>query len=392
MIQKEYTEITKKIDKFITKSNFVMPLFLLLLFLIFETTFSLWNILADLLDSLFNYLYGLTGINNIFINSVFGWFLWLVVYFPNIIILYFFLFLLKDSGLLPRISYVFDKSLNKIWLSWNWFISLFMWFGCTIPAILSTKTIENKKEKILTIMMLPFISCSAKLPVFVLFVSIFVPENMQSYILMAIYLLWVLLWILSTYVLWKLIKHKKQKLIINLPNYNFPKFKKIIKEVFSMLADFIIKVWIYVIPFSIILSLAFIYPHWEKIENTYWWRVGNYIQVVFEPLWFNKEMSISAISGLVAKEITVSTLGALYYIQDWDTKWLINKIRNDGSVNMFSAISFLIFILLYTPCIWAIFAAKRELWNKWWIFFFFYPLIFAWIFSFLVYRWLLYLF
>jgi ferrous iron transport protein B len=203
---------------------------------------------------------------------------------------------------------------------------------------------------------------------------------------MWIYILGVLLWILSTFILWKIIKNQKQKLVINLPNYSFPKFKKIIKEVYEMLKEFFVKIWVYVIPFSIILSLAFIYPSWEKIENTYWWKIGNYVQVIFEPLWFNKEMSISAISGLVAKEITVSTLWSLYYIQDWDTDWLIQKVKNDKSVNVFSAISFLIFILLYTPCIWSIFAAKRELWNKWWIIFFFYPLIFAWIISFIVYN------
>jgi ferrous iron transport protein B len=226
----------------------------------------------------------------------------------------------------------------------------------------------------------------------VLFISIFVPSNMQSYALMWIYIFGVLLWILSTFILWKIIKHTKQKLVINLPNYNFPKLRKIIKDVFDMLKDFLLKIWVYVIPFSIILSLAFIFPQWEKIENTYWWKVGNYIQVVFEPLWFNKEMSISAISGLVAKEITVSTLGSLYYIQDWDTKWLINKVKKDESVTVFSAISFLVFVLLYTPCIWAIFAARRELGNKWWIVFFFYPLVFAWLVSFWIYQSLIHFF
>ena len=386
MINKEYTELTKKIDKFITKSKFVMPLFFLLLFLIFETTFSLGNLIADYLDLLFNYLYWLTGINNIFINAIFWGFLGLVVYFPNIIILYFFLFLLKDSDLLPRISYVFDKSLKKIWLSWNWFLSLFMWFGCTVPAILATNTIKSKKERILTIMMLPFISCSAKLPVFVLFISVFVPYNLQSYALMWIYILWILLWILSTFILWRIIKHKKQKLVINLPNYSLPKFWVIIREVYEMLKDFFVKIWVFVIPFSIILSLAFIYPQWEKIENTYGGKIWSYVQVVFEPLWFNKEMSISVISWIVAKEITVSTLWSLYYIEDWDTDWLIQKVRNDKSVTFLSAISFLVFILLYTPCIWSVFAARRELWNKWWVIFFFYPFIFAWIISFIIYN------
>jgi len=392
MLEQKYTKLNKKIDKFITKSKFVMPLFLFLLFFIFEITFSIWNIIAEYLNLFFNNIYSLTGIDNIFITAIFGGFLWLTVYFPNIVILYFFLFLLKDSWILPRISYVFDKKLQTIGLSGNWFLSLFMGFWCTIPAILSTKAVENKKEKILTIMMLPFISCSAKIPVFVLFISIFIPSKFQSLVLMWIYILWILFWVISTFILSRVIKHKKQKLVINLPNYKLPNIKEIIKKVFSMIKDFVVKIWVYVVPFSIILTLLFIYPQWEKIENTYGWKVGNYIQVVFEPIWFNREMSIAVISWLIAKEVTVSTLGSLYYIKDWDTDGLINKIKNDESVSMFSGISFMIFVLLYTPCVWAIFAARRELWNKWWMIFFFYPLLFAWIMSFLAYQSLILLF
>ena len=392
LTQKEYNNIEKTIDRFITKSKFMLPLFLLLLFLIFEVTFSLWNIVADSLDTVLNYVYDLTWINNIFINAIFWGILWLAVYFPNIIILYFFLFLLKETQILPRISYIFDKKLQKIGLSGNSFISLFMWFWCTIPAILSTKDIINKKEKILTIMMLPFISCSAKLPVFVLFVSIFIPEKLQSITLIGIYILWIILWIISTVILTKIIKHKKQKLIINLPNYKIPNLRKILKEVLFMLKDFFFKIWMYVIPFSIILSLIFNYPDNQKIENTYGARIWNYAQIIFEPLGFNKEMSISAISGLIAKEVTVSTLGSLYYIKDDDTNGLIKKVKSDTTINIFSSISFILFILLYTPCIWAIFTARRELWNFWWMIFLFYPLIFAWIISFVTYQSLMYLF
>ncbi len=383
---KKYGKSIKMVDKFITRSKLVLPIFVLLLFLIFEFTFTFWNMIADFLDNFLNYLYWLMWINNVFLDSIFGGLLWLVVFSPNIIILYFFLFLLDESYILPRISYVFDRYLKRVWLSWNWFLSLFMWFWCTIPAILSTKSIENKKERILTVMMLPFISCSAKLPVFVLFVSIFIPKSFQSIVLILIYLFWIILWIISTLILSKIIKNKRQELTINLPNYNIPNIWTVFKKVIFMLKDFFIKIWIYIIPISIILTLAFSYPNSNDIKNTYWWKFGSYIQTIFEPIGFNEEMSISVVSWFMAKEITVSTLGSIYYIKDSDTDWLINKIKADKSISIFSAISFIIFVLLYTPCVSAIVTARRELWNLWGTVFFVYPLIFAWLISFIFYQ------
>lgn len=381
----------ENIDQFIIESKFVLPIFLLLIFLIFEVTFSLWNFIAEYLDIFLNYLYWLTWITNNLANAIFWWITWILVYVPNIIILYFFLFLLKDSWVLSRISYVFDKYLTKIWLTWNSFMSLFMWFWCTIPAVLSTKNLEDKKEKILAIMMMPFISCSAKIPVFVLFVSIFIPAKLQSLTLIFIYLVWIIFWIISNLVLSKILKHKKRKFILSTSNYNFPDFKIIFKKIFLMLKEFIVKIWVFILPFSLLLTLAFAYPANEKIENTYWWQMWEYLQVVFEPLWFNKEMSISAISWIVWKEIIVSTMWSLYYLQDWDTEGLIKKIRND-KVSVFSAISFILFVLLYTPCIWALITARKELWNYWWAIFAIYPLVLAWLISFSFYQGMVYLF
>ena len=384
----EYNKATKIVDKFITRSKYILPLFILLIFLIFEVTFTFWNFIAFYLDLFLNYIYSLTWIENKLADAIFWWVAWIFVYIPNIIILYFFLFLLNDSWLLPRIAYVFDRYLRKIWLTWSSFLPLFLGFGCTIPAILSTKNIESKKERILAIMMLPFVSCSAKIPVFVLFTAIFIPANLQSITLVFIYFIWILFWIFSNYFLSKILKHKNNKFEINLPNYKLPKIKVIFKEIYNMLKEFVVKIWIYILPFSLILTLAFTYPLDQKIENSYWWKIWEYVQIIFEPLGFNKEMSIGVISWLIWKEITVSTLWSLYYIQDWETEGLINKIKNDESVTFFSAISFLLFILLYSPCVWAIFTAKKELWNTWWFIFFLYPFIFAWLISYIVYNFL----
>ena len=388
----EYNEITKVVDKFITRSKFILPLFILLIFIIFEVTFTFWNFIAFYLDIFLNYLYGLSWIDNKLMDAIFWWIAWIFVYIPNIIILYFFLFLLNDSWLLPRISYVFDRYLRKIWLTWASFLPLFLGFGCTIPAILSTKNIESKKERILAIMMLPFVSCSAKIPVFVLFTAIFVPAGLQSITLVFIYFVWIVFWIFSNYFLSKILKHKNNKFEINLPHYRLPKVRVIFKEIYDMLKEFVVKIGIYILPFSLILTLAFTYPMNEKIENTYGGKMWEYVQVIFEPLGFNEEMSISVISWLIWKEITVSTLWSLYYIQDWETEWLINKIKGDSDVTFFSAISFLLFILIYSPCVWAIFTARKMLWNMWGFIFFAYPLVFAWIVSYSAYNLLNYLF
>jgi len=383
----EYSKFEKILDKFITKSKLTIPIFFVLLFVIFEITFSLWNFFANIIDLFANYLFIQTWIENKFIVAVFGWILGILVYIPNVFILYFFLYLLQDSGLLPRVSYVFDKFLKKIWLSWEWFLAMFLGFGCTVPAILATKNVQDKKERILTIMMLPFISCSAKLPVFVLLISAFIPAYLQSISLILIYVFWILMWILSNYFLHKVLKHQTFKLKINLPHYKIPELKPIIKRIYDVLKDFLVKISFFILPFSIILTLAFSYPSNEKIENTYWAKIGQTIWTIFEPIWFNDKMSISVISGFVGKEVIVSTLWSLYYLDDTEnTDRLVEKMREDKTISFASAMSFLVFILLYTACMGSVFTAKLEIWNKWAFIFFIYPLIFAWIISFIVFQ------
>jgi len=384
---KEYSEFEKTLDKFITKSKLTIPLFFILLFIVFEMTFTVWNFFANVIDLFWNYILNLSWIENKFFIAAFWWIMGILIYIPNVFILYFFLYLLQDSWLLPRISFVFDKYLKKIWLSWEWFLSMFLGFGCTVPAILSTKTIKNKSERILTIMMLPFISCSAKLPVFVLLISAFIPAYFQGLSLILIYLFWILMWMLSNYILSKFLVNKTNKFTINLPKYRIPDLKFILKKIYDVLKDFLTKITIFILPFSIILTLLFTYPNENKIEETYWAKIGQTIWIVFEPIWFNDKMSISIISGLVGKEIIVSTLWSLYYLDNTDdTNRLVKKIKNDDTINFATAMSYLIFILLYTACMWAVFTARIELWNKWWLIFFVYPIVFAWIISFIIYN------
>jgi ferrous iron transport protein B len=223
------------------------------------------------------------------------------------------------------------------------------------------------------------------LPVFVLLISAFIPSYLQSFSLIWIYVFWILMWILSNYFLHKVLRHDSCKLKINLPHYKIPKLKPIIKRIYDVLKDFLIKISVFILPFSIILTLLFTYPNPNKIEDTYWAKIWQQVWVIFQPLWFNDKMSISVISGFVWKEVIVSTLWSLYYLEDSDsTDRLVKKMQSDNTINFASAMSFLVFILLYTACMWAVFTAKLEIWNKWAFIFFLYPIIFAWSISFFV--------
>jgi len=378
--------IVQKINSFILESNFSLILFLIILFWIFEITFLLWGFIANYLDSLWTYLLNILDIQNMFLLTVWWAIFWLLIYLPNVIILYIFLYYLDDSWILWAFSKKFDRYLAKIWISWKWFLSMFLWFGCTVPAILSTSMIENKKERIIVTMALPFISCSAKLPVFVLIISAFISSKYQSLALFSLYLFWILLAVLTSFLFSKILKHDTCSIKKELVIYKIPSFRNIMYKIYCVIKDFIFKIAIFVIPLSIVLTLAFSYPKWD-VKNTYWAKVGEYVYQVFKPLWFNKEMSMSILPGLIWKEIVVSTLASLYYINDSeDSNKLIDKIKNDETITFAGAMAFLVFILVYTSCVGSIITAFRQVGKKWGLIFMFYPIVLAYILSFVVYN------
>lgn len=385
-------KIFKYIDHFISKSIFALPAFFILLFLIFELTFTIWWIVSDYIDSFSEYLLNMTWIENIIFVAIWWGVFGLLVYIPNVVILYFFLYFLNDSGILQAFSKRFDKYLQKIWISWKWFLSMFLWFGCTVPAILSTKLIENKKEQIIVVMALPFIPCSAKLPIFVLLISAFIPHKFQSLTLIWLYFIWILFAILSVKFFWKILKHNNCSLKHELVIYTLPSLKQILYQIYDVLWEFVKKVWLFIIPMSMILTLVFYYPNGD-IKTSYWANLVKCTQSIFKPLGWNEKMSIAIFPWLIWKEIIVSTLGSLYYIDDVsDNSSLIKKIRQDKTITLPWVISFMLFILIYTSCIGSVITAWRVLWPKWWIVFFLYPILLAYIVSFIAYRMLVNIF
>ena len=381
---KKPLKFSEKINNFIFHNKFSGIVFFLMIFLVFEITFKIWGLIANYIDQIGWLLMFHLHSQNIFLISTISAIFGLLMYLPNIVILYFFLYLLNDSGILTAYSVKFDKFLNKLWISWSGFLSMSLRFGCTVPAILSTKNLPTK-EKIIIIMSLPFIPCSAKLPIFVLLISLFVPETFQSLALLWLYLIAIIFSIISLKIV-STILHYKPCIKTRLLTYQIPSIKQIFVKILEVLKEFIFKIWIFVIPITIWLTLLFKLPNWD-IQTSYWKQIWEKIAVIFQPLWFTEKMSISLISGLIWKELIVSTLSNLYAIENPHNTSLIKEhLQKDPSINLKNTISFLLFILLYTTCIGSIITASRQLGWKFGLLFAITPFVIAYLISLIIYQ------
>ena len=381
---KKPLKFSEKINNFIFHNKFSEIVFFLMIILIFEFTFKIWGLIADYIDQIGGLIISNLHSYNIFLTSTISAIFGLLMYLPNIIILYFFLYLLNDSGILTAYSVKFDKFLNKLWISWHWFLSMSLGFGCTVPAILSTKNLPTK-EKIIVIMSLPFIPCSAKLPIFVLLISLFVTKSFQSLALLGVYLLSIIFSIISLKIISSILYYKpciKTRLV----TYKIPSIKQIFVKILEVLKEFIFKIWIFVIPITIGLTLLFKLPNWD-IQTSYWKQIWEKISVIFQPLGFNEKMSISIFPGIIWKELIVSTLSNLYAIENPHNTSLIKEhLQQDSNINFKNTISFLIFILLYTTCIGSIITAFRQLGWKFGLLFAIIPSIVAYLVSLIIYQ------
>jgi ferrous iron transport protein B len=372
-----------------------------------------------------------------------------LAFLPNIVLLYFFISIMEDTGYMARAVFIMDKAMHKIGLHGKSFIPLLMGFGCNVPAIMSSRIIESKKDRLITILINPFMSCSARLTVFILFISAFF-DSYQSIILFSLYLLGVALALLSALLFRKTFFRKEDiPFVMELPPYRLPTMKSIIKHMWYRAKQYLKKVGGVILVASVIIWFLGYFPReanysrnydilildtkenyqlllneakddkskFQKIqdemnmviknielekeaerqEQSYIGRIGLFILPVMEPLGFDWKMSIGLLSGLSAKEVVVGTLGVLYQAGEDDEQQLINKLRQQtyksgdkkGQLvfNPLVAFSYLIFILIYFPCVGVISAIKRESGGwKWAVFVAVYTTTLAWILSFLCYQ------
>ena len=460
MTQSKIKRIRKSeiIDTFITHKLWGIPIFAFFMWLTFFATFKLGAYPMEWIEGGIGLLstelsqHMQDGIlKDLLVNGILGGVGGVLVFLPNIIILYFFISLMEDTGYMARAVFIMDRLMHKIGLHGKSFIPLLMGFGCNVPAIMATRTIESKRDRMVTMLITPFMSCSARLPVFILLISAFF-QSYQATILFALYLLGVLIAIGSSMLLTKtFFKKAEQPFVMELPPYRLPTFRSLVKHMWSSAQQYLRKIAGVILLASIIIWALGYFPvnvdyskdykneiaylernkdfllesgqqkagsysmeliekrisklkrqrRAEKQQKSYIGKIGNFVQPVMEPLGFDWKMTVGIITGVAAKEVVVGTLGVLYQADPEKAEQgsgdLVQKLQmqqhqegpreGESVFTPLVALSFMIFVLIYFPCVAVIAAIKKESGSwKWALFEIFYTTSVAWIVAFLVYQ------
>ena len=316
-----------------------------------------------------------------------------LAFLPNILILFFFISLMQETEYLPRAATIMDKYMHRIGLHGSSFIPLLMGFGCNIPAIMATRTIERKSDRILTMMMIPYIPCSARIPTFLLLCGIFFHEN-QVMAMLLLYLGGIIIGIVVALIFKRVLFNKiSEDYVIELPPYRRPSFKLVTNSMLSAAWQYLKKIGTVVLLAVIIVWVLDYFPLKEKrapLERSYLEQMGETVEPIMRPLGFDWKMSVSLITGITAKEFIVSTLGVVFQADEGkahNKASLVERIKSEGTFNKSNALSFMIFALLYMPCVATAITIKKESGKwKWALLSMASTLIVAWICSFSAFK------
>ena len=399
--------VTDRIDAVVTNKWLAFPIFLLLLYIVFYATFTLGNYPMDWIDWLVGKFGGAVGalmndgwLKDLMVDGVIAGVGSVLVFLPNILILYFFISLMEDSGYMARAAFIVDKLMHRIGLHGKSFIPMVMGFGCNVPAIMATRTIESRKSRLITIAILPFMSCAGRLPIFVLLAGAFFPHH-APLALLGIYLLGIVLAIISALVFAKFVKDDDLPFVMELPPYRVPTGKAIGRHTWEKGRQYLQKMATTILIGSVIIWCLGYFPRsdkgvvWQQ-EHSYIGQVGKAVAPALDPLGFDWKMDIGLLTGVVAKELVVSTLGVMYAPETAETaESSAGNGDNDTalqaalleSITLPAAVAFMVFVLLYFPCIATFVAIKNETgkWS-WAIAVCAYTMVVAWIFAFLAFR------
>ena len=403
-------QTTHVIDRIITNKYLGFPLFFLLLYIMFQVTFSLGQYPMDWIDTGIGTLGSWISDNMtdgplkaMLVDGVIGGVGSVIVFLPQILILYAFISFMEDSGYMARAAFIMDKLMHKMGLHGKSFIPLIMGFGCNVPAIMATRTIESRRSRLITMLILPFMSCSARLPIYIMITSTFFAVKYCSLIMIALYAIGIVMAVIMSRVFCKwLVKSDDTPFVMELPPYRFPTAKAILRHTWEKGKQYLKKMGGIILVASIIVWALGYFPHddtlnlQEQQEQSYIGKIGKAIEPAFRPQGFDWKLSVGLISGVGAKEIVASTMGVLYsgdnsMIDDTNSdsakyKYLYEKMSADG-VTPLIAFCYLLFVLLYFPCLATIAAIRNESGSwKWAIFTAFYTTAIAWIVSAAVYQ------
>ncbi|MBE6207335.1 MAG: ferrous iron transport protein B [Rikenellaceae bacterium] len=371
---------TNLIDMIVTHRVWGFPIFFLVMGLMFWCTFSLgaypqeWiDLLVGWIGAGVNHLMPEGVLRDLVVDGMIGGVGSVIVFLPNIMILYLFISFMEDSGYLARAAFIMDRVMHRAGLHGKSFIPLIMGFGCNVPAIMACRTIESRSSRLITILITPFMSCSARLPVFILLTAAFFPAH-GGLVMAGLYLLGVLMAILTARLM-RLIFFPVDEtpFVMELPPYRIPTWKATLTHMWDKCAQYLKKMGGMILVASIVIWFLSYYPRPDveqsamenHYENSYLGRLGKACSPVFEPLGLDWKAGVSLLSGVAAKEIIVSTIGVLYAEEDTESGALTQKIAASGDFTPASALAFLVFILLYFPCIATIAAIGAEAGWRW---------------------------
>lgn len=409
---KDTYQMTHLIDRIITNRYLGFPIFIAMIWLMFEITFSLGQYPMDWIETAVGWVGGVVSsympdgpLKAMIADGIIGGVGSVIVFLPQILILYFFISFMEDSGYMARAAFIMDKIMHKMGLHGKSFIPLIMGFGCNVPAVMATRTIESKRSRLITMMILPMMSCSARLPIYIMITGTFFALEYRSAIMISLYMVGIAMSIIMSRIFSRyLIKGEDTPFVMELPPYRFPTWKAMARHTWEKGKQYLKKMGGVILVASIIVWALGYFPHDESLspqkqqEQSYIGMIGKSVEPLFRAQGFDWKLDVGLLSGVGAKEIVASTMGVLYaddsnfadddsYADD-NTKYtmLRNRMLSDG-ITPLSAYCFLLFVLLYFPCIATIAAIRSETGSwRWAIFAATYTTLLAWVVSAAVYQ------
>ena len=405
--ERKRNTIGDKIDEIVTHRIWGFPIFFALMWFMFYCTFTLGAYPQDWIDAGVGWLYdtvrGMMSegpLRDMLTDGVISGVGSVLVFLPNIMILYLFISILEDSGYLARAAFIMDKVMHRMGVHGKSFIPMIMGFGCNVPAVMACRTIECRTSRLITIMVVPFMSCSARLPIYMMIVGIFFPAHAGT-VLFLLYLFGMIMAVISARLMRRfMFREQEAPFVMELSPYRVPTAKATIRHMWSKCAQYLKKMGGLILIASIVVWLLSYYPRPHdnaevespRYEQSYMGKIGGWCQPIFEPMDMEWQATVALLSGIPAKEIVVSTMNVLYAhpneeeaeSDDVLSKGASNRIANSMSIP--TAVAFLIFSLLYLPCIATIMAIGSELNWKWAVGSALYNTAIAWLLAWVAYH------
>jgi len=396
-----YDKLSHNLDKYLLNQWYGIPIFAVIMYAVFNMTFTLGGYGVDFLDAFFSetvagwasVLLQTAGVaewmQSLIVDGIIGGVGGVLTFVPNIAIMFFFISILEDSGYMARVAFIMDRWMTRVGLNGKTFIPMILGFGCNVPAIMGTRTLENENDRLIAILINPFMSCSARLPVYILFASVFF-KGYESVVTYSLYLFGIVVALLMAFVFRKfLFKSEETPFIMELPTYRLPVVKALFIHVWERVRGYVVKAGTVIFAASVILWVITNYNFAGPalITESFGASIGKVIAPVFSPMGFGTwQAALSLLTGIAAKEIVVSNMAIVYGFADPNATADFAEVLS-SQFTALSAYAFMVFVLLYTPCVAVIGVIKRETNSwKWTGFSVMYQLMVAWSFAFLVYQ------